>query len=375
MVNQCIHLSDCAGCHFGNQPYAEQIQFKLNNLELSLNASGVKHPKIKTISLGENKLRHRFDFTIENQKMGLYNFEKKIIDLQMCQQISDQLLNAFIDFKKIDFNIRKGSVRIRISPQNQRGVWLDFANMDIKKLLDAKQALSKLLESGFHIEIGQKGKSLIQKEGLFKLGEPVTSSWFQTKLKNNKLVLLECLISSFTQPSWLTAEALVDVVITWTQQILKIKPSVPELKIAEFGSGIGQFTLPLLSYQHFVDVYELDENATQFLKRNAVTNNLNEKLNIFCGDFQKSPTVERLGYDLVFVNPPRSGLKKFVYEIIRLNTDFCIYISCYPESLILDLQILCNIGYEVKEIILVDQFPQTKHFETCVLLQRINPNI
>ena len=142
--------------------------------------------------------------------------------------------------------------------------------------------------------------------------------------------------------------------------------------IAEFGAGIGQFTLPLLSAGFQVDVFESHEQAAGFLKSNAGMNNLSENLRVFVGDYHKQKIQTEVQYPIILVNPPRSGLKDFVFEIIRLEPSKCIYISCYPESLALDLKILESKGYRLKDVVIVDQFPQTKHFETCVLLERIN---
>ena len=99
---------------------------------------------------------------------------------------------------------------------------------------------------------------------------------------------------------------------------------------------------------------------------------LDQKLSIYNDDFQTKNLSVNKKYDAILVNPPRSGLKKFADEIIKMNPMKLIYVSCFPESLVTDLKKLITAGYQIKNITLVDQFPQTKHFETCVLLERIN---
>lgn len=365
----CPHLSECGGCHFDRLPYLEQTKTKISHLESCFKEAGLKFPDIQFLSLGENFLRHRFDFTIENGKMGLYGKDKSIVDLKVCYQITPELQKAFEDFRKVQFPIRKGSVRLRIGPNGQRGAWLDFANVDIKNLLEDGKAFQQLFDLGFQVEIGQKGKSLRKINGFFKLVDPVYENWFETELKNYVSLQLKTLISSFTQPSWITAKAMVQIVQKW---ILNLKKDT--LHICEFGAGIGQFTLPLLSYGHEVDVYEIDESATHAVRLNAESANLNANLNIYCGDFQKKSLEQVPKYDLAVLNPPRSGLKNFVHEITKLQTKNCIYISCFPESLALDLKSFLEKGYIINEVIIVDQFPQTKHYETCVLLQGVDLN-
>ncbi|MCL0102319.1 hypothetical protein M1O29_04475 [Dehalococcoidia bacterium] len=46
-----------------------------------------------------------------------------------------------------------------------------------------------------------------------------------------------------------------------------------------------------------------------------------------------------------------------------------VYVSCEPESLARDLQILCHEGYELIEVQPVDMFPHTYHIEAVATLQ------
>ena len=52
--------------------------------------------------------------------------------------------------------------------------------------------------------------------------------------------------------------------------------------------------------------------------------------------------------------------------------DKIVYISCKVTSLARDLEMIQARGYEVVKSVAVDQFCQTVHVETMVLLQRKN---
>lgn len=357
----CAHLEICNGCHFGKTLYADQLVLKKQTLLNHLGHLQPQLPDIAIKSAGANELRERFDFTVEGNRMGLYSQARELVEIKNCLQVTPSLQKAFEDLKTVQFPIKKGSVRLRVSPSDpaKKGIWLDFANLDIKHLLAEEKTFDQLLALNFEIEIGQKGKSL-QKTNLgYKLLDPKPNFWFQTKKFQ-----LQNLISSFTQPSSRTADLITDTILEWLPQ--------NTTSVAEFGAGIGQFTLPLLNLGLAVDVFEYDETACQLLKMNAKTNQLDQRLSIYNNDFQKNSISEIKYYDAVLVNPPRSGLKNFVDEIVKIKTKHIIYVSCFPESLAIDLEkLLCN-AYQIKEISLIDQFPQTKHFETCVLLQGID---
>jgi 23S rRNA (uracil1939-C5)-methyltransferase len=54
----------------------------------------------------------------------------------------------------------------------------------------------------------------------------------------------------------------------------------------------------------------------------------------------------------------------------RQRPKFFIYMSCFPDSLAYDIERLQSYGYDTKNLTIIDQFPQTKHYEVLALLQR-----
>jgi len=76
-------------------------------------------------------------------------------------------------------------------------------------------------------------------------------------------------------------------------------------------------------------------------------------------------------YDVVILDPPRSGAADTAGDICRLNPDIIIYISCDPSTLARDCGIMAAGGYQVVKSIPVDMFPQTYHLESITLLRRV----
>lgn len=365
----CKFFPSCRGCDHWGIDSIEQKNNKVRRLKDLLQASDEILSSQNFVSVKPYGLRHRFDFTIESrgkkQSMGFYGAEKNLIDIDQCLQLSPELQKVFTEFRFLSANkmqtaqglIQKASVRLRVSPDGDKGCWLDMANVDIKALLDDSTYLNQLLQAGFEVEIGQKGKKLSLVQGRLKLTDPLPKPWFRTgpyKLKS--------LISDFTQPSWITANALTEVMLSWTKN-LSLQ------KALEFGPGVGQFTLPLLAQGISVLAFENNPKAIEVLQQNARENGLEKKLTLFAGDFQNKPADIKENIDLVLVNPPRSGLKRFVDTVVNTQAKYCIYISCFPESMQMDLEKIQQAGYKIKSVQIVDQFPQTEHFESCVLLE------
>jgi len=376
-MTYCAYFPKCRGCNLWNLPYEQQQLEKISYLKRLFSAQKVHFDTdIEFISCGEHSLRHRVDFTIEfnsqtqQHDVGFYDESKKLIHIITCLQLSPELQKIYSEFIQFSFfydktPIKKGSVRLRVGPQGLKGCWLDFSNIEIKHLLADQFFLNQLLEAGFIVEIGQKAKSLQKnKHGLFKLSEPQPHTWFLTLNSNNKPLDLKCLVSDFTQPSWQSANRIVLAISDWLFHTKSVKT------ILEFGAGIGQFTLCFLAHGIQVEACEINKSALEQLQLNAQAHHLENNLVIQAGDFHKKIFLASKKFDLIFVNPARSGLKLFTEAIIASQAEYLIYVSCFPDTLASDLAQLSK-NYGLCNIKIIDQFPQTNHFETYTLLKKI----
>ena len=78
-------------------------------------------------------------------------------------------------------------------------------------------------------------------------------------------------------------------------------------------------------------------------------------------------------FDVVYMDPPRSGSsKKFIDSLVKSAPQKVVYISCNPETLARDLNLLTHKGYKINKICPVDMFPHTNHIETVVSLSKLN---
>ena len=76
--------------------------------------------------------------------------------------------------------------------------------------------------------------------------------------------------------------------------------------------------------------------------------------------------------DVIVVDPPRKGCDETLLNtMITMAPKRIVYVSCDPATLARDLKILCENGYELKKVQVVDQFPHTAHVETVVLLSKL----
>lgn len=376
---QCRLKGECSGCAWIDLPYETQLAYKREQmLELLAMTRLGEAPSVTMVSAGAFRLRDRADLTWSRSSnglsLGLYDFTRsKVVDMEQCPQMSSELEHWLELFRQNPPpDIDKGSVRLRVAPDGTRGVWLDLANLDVKRLLTQATWLEWL--SGIAIvEIGQRFKPFKEDRGTLRLaGEIEPRPWFETYLAPN---LDPCplygVIGSFTQPGRATNRALIS-------ELLEIVKALPKKgRALELFSGLGNLTLPLASAGFTVTAFENDPVATACFERTlGELPKLAARIHHGRKDlYAKSNGLPELkDFDLLVVDPPRSGLRNVATHIEATAPDALpaalIYVSCFGESMVDDLERLVQAGYRLKKIIGVDQFAQSPHCEWIAELRR-----
>lgn len=142
--------------------------------------------------------------------------------------------------------------------------------------------------------------------------------------------------------------------------------------------GIGTISLFLAQKARLVRGVEIVPAAIEDAKRNAKINNI-ENVEFFVGKAEEvlPREYEKNGVyaDVIVVDPPRKGCDEMLLKtILKMQPKRVVYVSCDSATLARDLRFLCDNGYELKKVCGVDQFPQTVHVETVVLLSQQKPD-
>ena len=142
--------------------------------------------------------------------------------------------------------------------------------------------------------------------------------------------------------------------------------------------GIGTISLFLAQKAKFVRGVEIVPAAIEDAKRNAQINHI-ENVEFFVGKAEEvlPREYEKNGVyaDVIVVDPPRKGCDEMLLKtILKMQPKRVVYVSCDSATLARDLIFLCDNGYELKKVCGVDQFPQTVHVESIVLLSHKSPD-
>ncbi len=145
--------------------------------------------------------------------------------------------------------------------------------------------------------------------------------------------------------------------------------------------GIGTISLFLAQKAKKVYGVEIVPEAIADAKNNAKINGI-ENAEFFVGKseevlpeyyekYAKEHPGEHAHADVIVVDPPRKGCEENLLRTMAdMQPDRIVYVSCDSATLARDLKILQELGYEVKKVRGVDQFPMTCHVETVCLLSR-----
>ena len=149
--------------------------------------------------------------------------------------------------------------------------------------------------------------------------------------------------------------------------------------------GIG--TISLFLAQKAKQVYGVEivpqaiDDAKENAKINAIDNaeffvgKAEEVLPEYYAEYEREHNGETAHADVIVVDPPRKGCDETLLEtIVKMQPEKVVYVSCDSATLARDLKYLCANGYEIKMCRGVDQFPQSVHVETVVLLSHKKPD-
>ena len=143
-------------------------------------------------------------------------------------------------------------------------------------------------------------------------------------------------------------------------------------EVLDLFCGLGNFTLPLATRAKFVVGIEGVDEMVKRGQENAVHNQLT---NVefyqadLTADISKMPWANR-NYNKVLIDPARSGALEVISNIIKINPQKIVYVSCNPATLARDTGELVKAGYTLAKAGVMDMFPHTTHVESIALFEK-----
>jgi 23S rRNA (uracil1939-C5)-methyltransferase len=140
-------------------------------------------------------------------------------------------------------------------------------------------------------------------------------------------------------------------------------------------SGASTISIFISKFVKQVYGFESVRDAVKDGKNNCKLNNI-ENVKSYEVDLNKSflPFLDEKKItkpNVIIADPPRAGMNpKTVNDILKLEPEKIVYVSCNPSTQARDIKLLCEEKYKLVKIQPVDMFPQTYHIENVALLVR-----
>lgn len=342
----CAHFGQCGGCLLQHLQLEDYQNFKINNLKTILKEHG-----LDTNVPGEQhfigpRQRRRIDIsgrmTEEGLVLGFHNINsKRPFTVKECAVLHPDIETLFEPLRQLLETLLVVPEKIHVFfTVADNGVDLMLAGL--KRTFNEEQ-IAQLVQFAKDHDIVRLVFKAKKRVTLYEKEAPhIHFGGYPVDVASN----------AFLQASQAADHILAKLVLQYIPAHVT--------KIADLFCGRGTLSLPLIQAGYHVDGYECDDHALEALDKTGAPN-----LRTFSRNLFEDPlTGEALGqYDLVVLDPPRSGIKDQVKALGEARIPRLIYVSCGPESFARDGGILQKQGYTLTSLHLVDQFIWTPHLE------------
>ena len=401
----CPEAKRCGGCQIMELSYEKQLQFKENKVRNNLERIGgfsesILDKVMNPIVGMENPFnyRNKAQYPIGTDKEGkiITGFyagrTHQIISNNDCAlgvKYNKKILETIIKFMEenhvsaYDEKEGKGLVRhvlLRYGFSSKEILVCLIINGKklpaSEKLVEALRALKWDEENGPIPEIKSISININTQKNNVILGQETKLLWGSPYI-TDKIGDVNFRISpqSFFQVNPVQTEKMYSLALSYAG--LTGKETVWDLYC-----GIGTISLFLAKKAKKVYGIEIVPQAISDAKENAKINGITNA-EFFVGKAEEIlPEIKRSAEnsdedkekknpDVIVVDPPRKGCdKKLLDTILEMSPKRVVYVSCDSATLSRDLKILCESNYELKEVTPVDNFCQTVHVESVVLLSK-----
>ncbi len=156
------------------------------------------------------------------------------------------------------------------------------------------------------------------------------------------------------------------------QAVEMLEPG-PEDRVLDLYCGIGNFALPLARRCGEVLGVEGDAMLVKAAAANAALNGIDNAQfrQADLSAIDGSESWLRQGWDLLLLDPARSGAQEIAAHIDRIGPRRIVYVSCHPGTLARDAGVLVNEkGYRCDSAGIIDMFPHTAHVESIAIFNK-----
>jgi 23S rRNA (uracil1939-C5)-methyltransferase len=361
VVPPCPYFGRCGGCQWQHIDYSTQAELKKEILHDLLQRLGrlKEIPSVRIVpSPKPYDYRSRIQLKVRGKAIGYYQERThRIVEIDRCP-ISHPLVNQIIRELREESPAlqRMEEIEINVSPEEGRGIILFHPHFQDRR---TNHLMKEFLQS--HPILW--GVALSRKGGFHLFGHPALNLTIHLRQEGEKRNLkLRISPGSFSQVYPEQNEALI-------QTVLQFSGVNKEDRVLDLYAGVGNLTLPLAIGARGVLGIEENKTAIEDAQFNAKRNGMNH-CDFIHGRVEEAAAIwKKEPPDLIVLDPPRTGCKTILDQLVNWKPRKIVYVSCEPTTFSRDLHLFSERGYSLRSLGLIDMFPQTYHMEVVGLLQ------
>ena len=333
----CPYYNKCGGCNIAHMKYDYENNFKVNKVKNILNKfAKIQVDNLEIVYDTETYYRNKITLHVNNNnELGLLEENSNnIVPISKCL-ITNKEINKIIEvLKKLIIKENINKIIIRCGNKTDEILLSLYGNVrDINSF--------KNISNSLYIN-----------------DKKITNSYITSYIGDKKFHIRN---NSFFQVNDNICKKLYD-------EILNIINDKKPKKVLDLYCGVGSIGIYISDNVEEVLGIEVVENAIIDANENKKLNNVS---NIKFINNKVENVIDSIkDYDMVIVDPPRSGLdNKTINSLINIKSKNIIYVSCDPITLARDLNVLKE-KYNIQYIKLFNMFPRTSHCESVCILER-----
>jgi 23S rRNA (uracil1939-C5)-methyltransferase len=406
LIPKCIHFGLCGGCRWQQLPYEDQLKHKETFIRHCLAPHLTHHVQVKPILAAKPSWNYRnkmeFSFSSDaakNQYVGLHidSGRGKVFNLTECHLVNswmadavkairewwkEQGLEAYHPYRNSG-SLRNLTTREGIRTGDRMVMLTVSGNPDYALKRHHLEGLVAFLRAA--VEPDDPNSHFCIFLRIQQIAKGIPTQFFEMHLHGQDHIReilhialdkeappqsLQFKISpaAFFQPNTFQAEQLYSAALSGLN--LNEKDSLFDLYCGTGALGI----CAARKVKEVVGIEWMPE-STLDAEENAAVNGLN---NIIFHTGSVPAVLRSLREEkrfsapsVVVVDPPRVGLDpSTIQQMLELNPEKILYVSCNPVTQSQNLTDLIAGGYTCEVVQPVDQFPQTPHVENIVILKK-----
>jgi len=339
----CPYFGSCGGCDLQHMDLQAQREAKLDMVSSMLRTQAKLEPELgfsfPGAELPDYAYRNRITLHLDTQgNLGFYKQgSNEVVDIKKCLISSDIINDALKNLRSLTKELAGVVKEVTIEDHLAKCfVLLSLRETSGFKELDGKANFHKLKKTFPNLTVKKLRKKLFSQEAD-----------------------AEVLVGHFSQVNEAANNLLVAMVTE------KIRSD----EITELYAGAGNFSIPLAEKGIKVTAVELDKALVNSGIKSAKKKKLSKFLIFYASSCEGYVKKSRLS-STVLLDPPRTGAKAVLKLLPENTVKRIVYVSCNLPTLCRDLQILTEKGFALKEVTLIDMFPQTHHIETISVMEK-----